>query len=93
MKTWPERIGRTGRRESEGSAVPRIRRRSRKSAEASGENDPGRLLQSPSALMTFLGITLGVFVSRKFFVVPLAVVVTLGQELLKDGLIRARAGR
>ena len=93
MKTWPERIGRIGRRESVGSATLRTRRRSRRSAAASEPGDPSRLLQSPSALLTFLGITLGVFVSRKFFVVPLAVVVTLGQELLKDGMVKARAGR
>ena len=46
-----------------------------------------RLLLCHSAALTFLGLTLGVFVSRRFFVIPLAVAATIGQELVKDRLI------
>ena len=93
MKTWPERIGRTGKRESEGSAPLRSRRRSRRSAGIPETGELDRFLQSPSALCSFMGLTLGVFVSRKFFILPLAVAVTLGQELLKERLVKVLAVR
>jgi hypothetical protein len=45
-----------------------------------------------SAALTFLGLTLGTFISRKFLVVPVAVLVTLAQEFGKDRLLE-KAGR
>ena len=43
-----------------------------------------------AAGLTFLGVTLGVFVSRKFFVFPFAVALTMAQEkLAAAGLERA----
>jgi hypothetical protein len=44
------------------------------------------LLQANASAFTFLGITLGVFVSRKFFVVPVAIAAMMAQDLLKSGL-------
>jgi len=45
-----------------------------------------------SALLTFAGLTLGVFVSKKFFLVPVALGVTLAQEYVKSRVLE-RAGR
>ena len=47
------------------------RRRTRAPVEPSFE-----LLLSHSAILTFAGLALGVFVSRKFFMIPLAVAAT-----------------
>lgn len=66
------------------SSPSRTKTRVRASAAASG--DLGRIVQSNSALLTFAGLTLGVFVSRKFFVLPLAVACTLAQEMAKARL-------
>ena len=48
--------------------------------------DLGRLVQAHSGLLSFAGLTLGVFISRKFFVLPVAVAFTLAQELAKERL-------
>ena len=61
--------------------------RSRQAGSASfTSSDLGRLVQSNSGLLTFAGLTLGVFISRKFLVLPLAVALTLAQEMAKDRL-------
>jgi hypothetical protein len=50
-----------------------------------------RFLKDNAAGLTFLGITLGVFVSRKFLVLPVAVALMLAQEkLVSAGLDRVR---
>ena len=50
-----------------------------------------RFLKDNAAGLTFLGITLGVFVSRKFLVLPVAVALMLAQEkLVAAGLERVR---
>jgi hypothetical protein len=50
-----------------------------------------RFLKDNAAGLTFLGITLGVFVSRKFLVLPVAVALMLAQEkLVSVGLDRVR---
>jgi len=49
------------------------------------------LLRENASSLTFLGITLGVFVSRKFLVLPLAIALMLAQDKLAvPGLERAR---
>ena len=49
------------------------------------------LLRENASSLTFLGITLGVFVSRKFLVLPLAIGLMLAQDKLAvAGLERAR---
>ena len=49
------------------------------------------LLRENASSLTFLGITLGVFVSRKFLVLPLAIGLMLAQDKLAvPGLERAR---
>ena len=77
-------------RVSEAFPVPEERRgRRRKRSARKPEREPGdlgRLLLSQSAAWTFLGLTLGVFVSRKFFILPLAVALTVTQELAKHRL-------
>ena len=63
--------------------------RSRPQAEAGASfssGDLGRLVQAHSGLLSFAGLTLGVFVSRKFLVLPLAVAFTIAQEMAKDRL-------
>jgi len=48
-------------------------------------------LKNNAAGLTFLGITLGVFVSRKFLILPVAVALMLAQEkLVSAGLERVR---
>ena len=50
-----------------------------------------QLLRENASSLTFLGVTLGVFVSRKFLILPLAVGLMLAQEKLAvAGLERAR---
>lgn len=71
----PDRPGPPGRRS-------RRRRRQSVPVEPSFE-----LLLSHSAILTFAGLALGVFVSRKFFMIPLAVAATLAQEILKERMI------
>ncbi len=72
--------------QAERTHIPRGRKTARKPA---GEPaDISHLLLSQSAAWTFLGLTLGVFVSRKFFILPLAVALTLTQELAKKRLQR-----
>jgi hypothetical protein len=49
------------------------------------------LLRENASSLTFLGITLGVFVSRKFLVLPLAIALMLAQDKLAvPSLERAR---
>lgn len=55
-----------------------------------------QFLKENASGLTFLGVTLGVFVSRKFLVLPAAVALMMAQEkLAMAGLERARrlAGR
>jgi hypothetical protein len=50
-----------------------------------------RFLKDNAAGLTFLGVTLGVFVSRKFLILPVAVALMLAQEkLVGAGLDRVR---
>jgi hypothetical protein len=50
-----------------------------------------RFLKENAAGLTFLGMTLGVFVSRKFLVLPVAVALMMAQEkLVGAGLDRVR---
>ena len=49
-----------------------------------------RFLKENASGLTFLGVTLGMFVSRKFFIVPVAIGLMLAQEKLASaGLERA----
>lgn len=50
--------------------------------------DPNQLILAHSAVLTFLGLTLGVFVSRKFLVIPIAAILSVAQEIGKDRLMR-----
>jgi hypothetical protein len=50
-----------------------------------------RILKNNSAALTFLGITLGVFISRRFFALPFAVGLMMAQDSLGNaGLARAK---
>jgi hypothetical protein len=50
-----------------------------------------RVLKGNASALTFLGITLGVFISRRFFALPLAVGLMMAQDTLgAAGLARAR---
>lgn len=48
--------------------------------------DLGRFVRDNSSLLSFAGLTLGVFLSRKFFVLPVAVAFTLAQEKAQERL-------
>lgn len=79
------RTGRTGRR----------RRRMSRKIRVVGRTDDSRIaerfLKDNAAGLTFLGITLGVFVSKKFLILPVAVALMLAQEkLVAAGLDRVR---
>jgi len=73
---------------SESLGTPLRRRRARRGARGTGDLD--RLLHVHSGSLTFLGLTLGVFVSRKFFMVPLAVAASLALEFAKEQFLGAR---
>jgi len=62
-------------------------RRRRRKTKIQGDLD--RLLRVHSGSLTFLGLTLGVFVSRKFFMIPLAVAASIVQEFAKDRYLDA----
>ncbi|HLY74287.1 MAG TPA: hypothetical protein VKU80_09235 [Planctomycetota bacterium] len=65
------------------------RRRARRGVRGRSELD--HLLRVHSGSLTFLGLTLGVFVSRKFFVIPLAVAVSIAQEFAKERFLEKPA--
>jgi hypothetical protein len=75
----------------ESFAADPIVRRGRKRSSGGGQDLNGVILKN-SAALTFLGLTLGTFISRKFLVVPVAVLVTLAQEFGKDRLLE-KVGR
>jgi len=69
--------------ESEVAGRPARRRRGRGSRSgADGSMD--QVIKMHSASLTFLGLTLGAFISKKFFMLPLAVAWSLGQEYAKN---------
>ena len=67
------RIGRRGRRMS---------RRNGAGGRPTTRTGMERFLKDNATGLTFLGITLGVFVSKKFLVLPLAVALAMAQEKL-----------
>ena len=79
-----------------GSRQARTRRRSgrRRPLQAAfdlRERTLDQFLKGNASALTFLGITLGVFISRRFFALPVAVAAMLAQETLgMAGLSRAR---
>jgi len=81
----------TETRELGGGRIGGRRRRGRRSAKGTDASALlERFVKDNAAGLTFLGVTLGVFVSRKFFVFPVAVALTMAQEkLAAAGLERA----
>jgi hypothetical protein len=75
-----------------GESVSRGRfRRGRRASRRTNAPSFERILRENAAGLTFLGVTLGVFVSRKFLILPVAIGLMLAQEKLADaGLERAR---
>src|SRR5204862_388477 len=76
----PSRTTRAGR-----TRVTRIeaRRELAVSGEPAAWSD---LIKANSSALTFLGITLGVFISRKFFVVPIGIGAMLAQDFLRRAI-------
>ena len=75
--------------------VPRGRRMSRRGGPRNGRDDRGmtldQFLRENASSLTFLGVTLGVFLSKKFLILPVAVGLMMAQEQLASaGLARAR---
>lgn len=77
---------------------PRTRRTGRRRRRVAGNarrardgQNLERFLKNNASSLTFLGLTLGVFVSRKFLILPAAVALMLAQEkLVAAGLERVR---
>ena len=87
MKSMRDPIGASARLSTSRTRSARSRPRAEGSASfTTSSGDLGRLVQANSGLLTFAGLTLGVFVSRKFLVLPLAVAFTIAQEMAKDRL-------
>jgi hypothetical protein len=80
------RTGRMGRRRR------RVSRRNASTGRTDSTRSPlEQFLKDNATGLTFLGMTLGVFVSRKFFVLPLAAALMMAQEkLVGAGLDRVR---
>jgi hypothetical protein len=66
------------------------RRKTRRNGKETGPGEFDRMLRTHSGTLTFLGLTLGVFVSKKFFMIPLAVAASLGQDYAKDRFLSRR---
>lgn len=85
-------------RELEGSAVAGRIRKGRRGFRRQPRMRPRgdgssleQVLRDNASGLTFLGITLGVFVSRKFLILPVAIGLMLAQDkLVEAGLERAR---
>ena len=78
---------RTGR----GRRRRRMARRTGFAVQADDSRIVERFLKDNASSLTFLGVTLGVFVSRKFLILPVAVALMLAQEkLVAAGLDRVR---
>jgi len=73
------------------AADPAVRR-GRRRRPAPAPADIGGAILENSSILTFAGLTLGVFVSKKFLMIPAAVILTLAQEFGKNRLL-ASAGR
>ncbi|MFN3487251.1 MAG: hypothetical protein ACK44W_17430 [Planctomycetota bacterium] len=87
------RRGRSRSRQETPAALPQAIRTllSRRPAEEL-ESQVERVLRANASGLTFLGLTLGVFVSRKFFVLPLAVWTILLQDAVSH-VLRERSQR
>ena len=75
--------------------VPRGRRMNRRGGPRNGRMERSvtldQFLRENASSLTFLGVTLGVFLSRKFLILPVAVGLMMAQEQLATaGLQRAR---
>ena len=82
LETEP-RVGRRRRR--------RMSRTNRSFGRTGRDRRVEQFLRDNASGLTFLGITLGVFVSRKFLILPVAVALMLAQEkLVAAGLDRVR---
>ncbi len=73
---------------SESIGNPFRERRGRRKLQPKSDLD--RLLQVHSGSLTFLGLTLAVFVSKKFFMIPIAVAASLAQEFAKERYLEGR---
>lgn len=84
----------TTRVESEARRVPRSRRMARHAGQRprnGRKTTMEQFLKENASSLTFFGVTLGVFLSRKFLILPVAVALMLAQEHLgMAGLERAR---
>jgi hypothetical protein len=90
----------SSRRESASAAGARSPRsrvtRIEASRELSVSGEPAglaQLIKANASAFTFLGITGGVFVSRKFLIVPVGIGAMLVQDWLRDSMQVGRRGR
>jgi hypothetical protein len=80
------------REHSRAARIGRIRapktRRTNRTGAAKAERlwDVDRFVKSNAGTLTLVGLTLGVFVSRRFFVLPIAIAAMTLQEALLDRL-------
>lgn len=85
------RAARIGRIRSAGGR--RTRKSTRRSQAPSARRwDLDTFVKANAGTLTAIGLTLGVFISRRFFVLPLAVAAMVAQDTLLDR-IKSRLGR
>lgn len=70
-----------------------LRPRGRKGRRRPAEEGPDRLLRTHSGALVFLGLTLGVFVGRRFLILPVAVVAGVAVEIAQARLLRRFGAR
>lgn len=91
MKDRPAYEPRIGSSRFRSSSSLRLRRagRAERGGGASAVLEEG-FVQNNGSTLSFLGLTLGVFVSRKFLVVPIAVALTYAMDALR-GILESEA--
>jgi hypothetical protein len=68
-----------------------FRRQAQTRVRTDGASSLEQVLRENASALTFLGVTLGVFVSRKFLILPVAIGLMLAQEkLVEAGLDRVQ---
>jgi hypothetical protein len=102
IRTFIRRLGHrkhprpTKRMTVSSTRTPRVTRGSRSRAEPQGSMKVwrlGRILEANSSTLLFLGITLAVFVSRKFLILPIASAAMAAQEALQASVRQAQFRR
>jgi len=82
------RASRKSRTRVSGRRSPVARQSVSRSLKEISGSDVERFVRKNASALTLVGMTLGVFVSKKFLILPVAVTATLLQDVLSDSLRR-----